>query len=119
MEYFVNGSVYRCVRRFRAVVTVSVPGIRPGDDEMYVSSNDVVHIRRGKVFYAGQAARRQYPKGASMDVWYNPQKPRQAYAEKIPEKLSAMGLVFFWTGIGMFLLGIGLAVLIYMTGGSR
>ena len=107
VEYVVNGVTYRKKKSYRAIITVQ--GFASHGKRSFVDEHDVLHIRRGSVLNLRELAKELYPQGACLPVWYDPQNPRRAYVERIPEKLSVCGLVFVWTGAGLIALGILLA----------
>lgn len=110
VSYTVGGTAYERKRKFRGVVTVRT-SFSPGDlkgknQSCYISENDVVHIRAGSVLNLRSMAESLYPPGSSLPVWYDPDKPGRSYAEKIPEKSSIVGWVFFWVGLGFTAIGV-------------
>ncbi len=109
LEYFVNGERYTKKKRFRGIITVSVPGFLPFGNKkprVYIDEKDVVHIRRGAYLNLKEEAERLYPLGQELPVFYNPEKPKQAYVEKIPLKRPVEILVFFLIGAVFCILGI-------------
>lgn len=111
--YTVGGISYEKKRRFRGVVEVRTrlsPKDLTGENQScYISENDVVHMRGGAALNLRAMAERLYPLGSSIPVWYDPEKPRRAYVEKLPAKRSIVGWVFVWTGLGLAALGIFLS----------
>lgn len=107
--YTVGGVSYEKKRKFRGVVQVR-KNLSPRDwtwknQSCYISENDVIHIRGGAVLNLRAMAESLYPMGSSIPVWYDPEKPRRAYVEKIPVKGPIVGWVFVWTGLGYVALG--------------
>lgn len=115
-SYTVNGVTCEKKRRFRGVVkmrrTLSVKDLNGENQSCYVSENNVIHIRGGAVLDLRAMGERLYPMGSSIPVWYDPEKPRRAYVEKVPHKSSVVSWIFIWTGLGIdalgFLLSFGL-----------
>ena len=108
-SYTVGGVSYEKKRRFRGVVEVRRK-LSPKDwteesQSCYISENDVLHIRGGAALNLRAMAESLYPMGSSIPVWYDPEKPRRAYVERVPAKGSIVGWVFIWVGLGLAALG--------------
>ena len=72
----------------------------------------MLHIRGGAVLNLGAMAESLYPMGSSIPVWYDPEKPRRAYVERIPVKGSLVGWLFIWVGLGFAVLGTFLSLVL-------
>ena len=98
-----------------AVFPSSGEGYHPleaGKTVFFIDSKDIVHIHRGAYLNMRAEAERLYALGTTLPVWYNPEKPKQAYVERIPTKAPIEAVVFLWVGLGLILLGALLGFLI-------
>ena len=117
VEYQVEGQTYRAVRHYRGVITLTTRNpLREwqgeGSTQFYVDEKEIAHIRQRGGFANLQAVGEQvYPMGSTLDIYYNPEKPKEAFVERIPQKGSLTGLVFLWTGVGLAALGVLLYLL--------
>ena len=115
VEYMVEGKMYTKKRRFRGSISIVRRGLPPSGSRkngVFVDSKDIVHIHRGAYLNMRAEAERLYPLGTTLPVWYNPEKPKQAYVEKISTKAPIDAVVFLWVGLGLILLGALLGFLI-------
>ena len=103
VEYMVEGKMY---------TKKGLPPSGSRKNGVFVDSKDIVHIHRGAYLNMRAEAERLYPLGTTLPVWYNPEKPKQAYVEKIPTKAPIEAVVFLWVGLGLILLGALLGFLI-------
>lgn len=108
-EYEVAGIKYKKARKFRAVIQIgkgfSLKNLNPNSYDIYVDEKDVIHIKTGVLFNMKRAARELYPLGSSINIFYNPDNPKQAYVERIPEGNSIIGILFMYVGLGFIVLG--------------
>ena len=75
-----------------------------------VTKNDYLSIAGGRM--GKRDAMQMWPLESRMPVYYNPSKPQMSFVEKIPEKLSIVGLVFLL--IGVFLIIVSLCIVYFM-----
>lgn len=118
VEYTVEGKTYEVRRKFRGYITKTVHAPVPivRDSGAYVNSKDYLVIKMGNITNTKSIAEELWPVGKEMEVFYNPDKPEKAYAEKFPKLPSLETVVFFWTGIGCALLLALVGMLIYRQG---
>ena len=74
-----------------------------------VTKNDYLSIAGGRM--GKRDAMQMWPLESRMPVYYNPFKPQMSFVEKIPEKLSIVGLVFLLTGAFLIIFSV---ILFYM-----
>ncbi|MCC8161634.1 MAG: DUF3592 domain-containing protein [Lachnospiraceae bacterium] len=116
VEYQVAGTSYTVCRKFRGYVTVrkTMPGNLYADDGAWVSEKDVLHVPMCAVTNLEGMARRLWPPGSEMRIYYNPNRPQQACAEKLPARRPVLTTVYVWAGIGVIALAVLVAFLIRM-----
>jgi len=116
VEYEADGKIYRAKRRFRAVVKtqrIMLPSdFGPHSSGLFIDENDVVHIRTGAILNLRELAEKQYPLGSSLEVLYDPKRPKRAYVEKIPLKLPLTVPILIGAGVGLVGLGAVIRILI-------
>lgn len=104
VEYNVAGINYIKQKHFRGVITTtkqfSMKDLDLQNNSIYIDENDIVHIHRGPIMNLRKEAKRIYPIGSTLTVFYNQKKPKQAYVEKIPRKASLIGIIY--VGVGLF-----------------
>ena len=108
VSYVVGGRRYEVMRRFRSVssMRVSLPWGPPSEAQLWVTPDDVLHVRsKGSRIDFFTPARRLWPVGMPMPVYYNPDKPWQAYAEVKNPTASPLAV------LGMVLIGVGAMLL--------
>lgn len=114
VSYFVDGKEYFVKRNFKGIVTTKK--ISPShiyvNDGAYVSDKDYLHVPMSAVTNIREMANKLWPIGNEMKVFYNPEKPKQAYAERIPEGMSLESVVFVFSGIFVIILSVLLYFLI-------
>ena len=77
------------------------------DDGFYVSDKDFFVVRkRGMHFSYRDHAEKVWPIGSEMKVIYNPNKPKQAYVEKVVVHSDIVGIVFAGVGALFVLMAI-------------
>lgn len=107
VSYQVNGRVYQVMRKFRSVssLTVSAPWLPPCEAQLWVTPDDVLHVKyKGSRIDFDTPARRLWPIGSPMPVYYNPAKPWQSYAQvKRSGGVGTVGVVFTTVGIMLVL----------------
>lgn len=106
--YFVDGKEYFVTRKFNGIITtkkVSVSHLYE-EDGAYVSHRDYLHVPMSAVTNVRKMAQRLWPVGSEMQVFYNPGKPKQAYAERIPKGMSFAAVSFLCGGTGVMLLSV-------------
>lgn len=108
-EFRAAGQTFRVPRRFRGYVTKKKvsPKHLYSDSGAFVSDRDYLHIPMSAVTDLRKMAEELWPIGSEMEVYYDPDNPRRAFADKLPEKTtSSSGTVLIWTGIGVMILGV-------------
>jgi len=116
VEYQVENKIYTVARKYRGYVSKINLGIPEGVDKeigAYISSNDVVHT-----YHCGymNIANKLWPIGTEMKVYYNPNKPKEAFVEKIPTRIPLLTVVYFWVGLGMIAFGFLMMALVLVAG---
>ena len=108
VSYTVDGKKYEVRRKFRSIVTKSFKSADPtvADRGAYVTEKDVLVIHTGNITNFETMMEELWPLGMSVPVFYNPQKPKAARAEKFLHLPCVVSIVFFWVGLGIILLGI-------------
>ena len=118
VSYVVGGRRYEVMRRFRGVssMRVSLPWLKPTEAQLWVTPNDVPHVKcMGGCVDFCTPARRLWPLGMPMPVYYNPDKPWQAYAEVKNPSASPLAVVAtVFTGLGAMLLLILAPMLFFL-----
>ncbi len=116
VEFFVNGTAYKAYRHYKGVA-VSKRSLVKSDEQsgennkMYISENDFFHIKMvGCHHDYDKLAQEKWPLGSEMQVIYNPEKPEQAFAEKVVLASNTAGKVLAIVGGGL----IALAGLFYL-----
>lgn len=114
-EYYVDGKKYKARKKYR-YFTNKVIRRNPGDIDMgntsiCVDENDVFHKTSGGAINYRTLAQEIWPIGSSIQVFYNPEKPKMAYLERVPKKGSIIPPVFISVGLGILALGILITVL--------
>ncbi|MCB6891363.1 DUF3592 domain-containing protein [[Clostridium] scindens] len=114
IEYEVEGQMYTVARKFRGIITKTriSPGKLYEDSGAYVTEKDYLYIPRSAVTNIRQMAQDLWPIGSSINVYYNPLRPKEAYAEKIPAQPPAETRVFAGAGIGLVILSFIIAFFI-------
>ena len=114
MSYEVDGKTYEVRRKFRGIVEKSVtspiPTIR--DSGAYVTDKDVLVLHTGNINNYKAMLEALWPIGQPAVIFYNPEKPKQARAEKLLHLPGVLTVVYFWVGIGIMLLGVLLSFLL-------
>ena len=109
VEYYVDGERYIAYRHYKGVtkkkMVISKDKSMPDKDYLYVSDKDVLHIVRvGTMHSFGALAEDMWPVGSELPVLYNPQKPKQAFVEKVVVVSQIAGIVLVCVGCGVMLL---------------
>lgn len=110
VQFEVNGKLYHAYRHYKGVVSVHKKGgalnpiIEPQMD-FHISEKDMFCIHTAGVCRnyrrMGELA---WPLGTSLPVVYNPNKPKQAFVEKVVSISNIAGIVLLSTGAGLMLL---------------
>lgn len=112
--YEVGGKSYKVRRKFRSIVekskTAPVPTIR--DSGAYLTDKDTLVIHTGNITNYESMMQAIWPIGQAAEIFYNPDKPKKARAEKMLKLPSVITTVFFWVGVGIILLGILLSIVL-------
>lgn len=108
VAYRVDGKEYSVTRKFSGVITTQK--IHPGHlytaSGAYVSEKDYLHVPMSAVSNLKQMACELWPIGNEMQVFYDPNHPQKAYAERLPKGLSFAAGMFIGSGIGVMLLSV-------------
>lgn len=117
IRYRVNGADYLVKRKFAGIITEQKVTANHlySDCGAYVSDRDYLHVPTSAVTNLWDMAERLWPIGSSMTVYYNPQKPKQAYAERLPKKWSIERVAFLLAGGFLVLVAVGLYFVIRST----
>lgn len=109
VEFCAAGQTFRILRRFRGYVTTKKvsPGHLCSDSGAFVSDRDYLHVPMSAVTDLRKMAEELWPIGSEMAVYYDPEDPKRAFAEKLPEKTSSSaGIALIWAGIGVMILAV-------------
>lgn len=108
VSYCVDGQEYVTTRKFKGIITTRVnsPSRLYIDNGAYVSDRDYLHVPMRAVTNLKEMAEKLWPIGQEMKVFYNPGKPRQAYAERLPRRLPLVSLIFAASGTGVMILSV-------------
>lgn len=105
VEYEVNGAVYKSKLVYRAVAQVSGPTYK-GSQITSDKFAQTLRIKRNS-FFSRNPMEELFPVGSVLDVYYNPDKPKESYVQRKPKTI--MPHVFL--GVGFLI--AALAVLMY------
>lgn len=104
VEYFVDGIRYLGKRKWRGYQITQGPWVK---ESAVIADKDKNTLKiRETSFEHKNPICELYPVGMCLDVFYNPEKPRQNYAEVIDNKPSVAGVVLLFTALGIAALGI-------------
>lgn len=112
VEFVVDGKKYKAYRHYKAVSSVSrsavgIDEITGKKDAFYISDNDVFHINTvGSFHNYKKLGEEKWPIGSELNVVYNPNKPKQAFVEKVVTIGNIAGIVLLSCGALFILLGI-------------
>lgn len=111
VKYTVKGKNYQVRRKFNGVVSKKIvkPGYYMAESGASVTERDYLHIPKSAITNLGAMAEELWPIDSEMTVYYNPDKPRKAYAERLPVGASLATIMFVIFGVCI----IALAVLMY------
>lgn len=114
VEYQAEGKTYTVARRFRGRISKSKVTPRKLYEETgaYVTDSDYLYVPMSAITNLKAMAQQLWPIRSQMTVYYNPLRPKQAYAERIPTKKPIEAIVFFGVGIGMVVFSFLIAFLI-------
>ena len=114
ISYVVGGKPYEVRRKFRSIVVKStrapIPTVR--DSGAYVNKKDVLVLHTGNMNNYEAMMEALWPLGQSVPVFYNPEKPEQACAEKFLQLPPVVSIVYMCLGARIALSGILGAVLL-------
>ena len=112
--YRVDGQEYVTVRTFRGIITKTnvTPRNVYTDQGAYVSEKDWLVVPMSAVTNLKKMAEDLWPTGSRMTVWYDPERPGKAFAQKKPDKAPAVSMIFIAVGTFMILLSLGAGYLI-------
>ena len=118
VEFTIGGKTYHAFRHYKAtkVIITNEPhmDVESGKYlQCYVDDKDVFHRQ---ICHNPGAVKKSveeiWPIGSDMTVIYNPQKPSQAFVDKVVSISNIAGIVFVSCGAGFIALGILLACLL-------
>ena len=100
LGYQVNGRDYKITRKFRGIIsTTKITPTNPYvDSGAYVSDKDVLHLKAGMVTNYRAMAERLWPRGTAMPVYYDPENPSRAFAQRIPDYTPVMAIILLAVG---------------------
>ncbi|MBT1174706.1 hypothetical protein JS530_04175 [Bifidobacterium sp. LC6] len=109
--YQVDGRNYKVNRRFRGYVTTSnITPLNPYvDSGAYVSDKDMLHISSGMVTNYRTMAQQLWPQGSTMPVYYDPKNPTHAFAQRVPNYMPPVGIIFSAFGVATLLATIAMS----------
>ncbi|OZG59098.1 hypothetical protein BTIS_0251 [Bifidobacterium tissieri] len=117
LGYQANGRNYKITRKFRGIITTTkiTPTNPYVDSGAYVSDKDVLHLKAGMVTNYRAVAERLWPKGTAMPVYYDPENPSRAFAQRIPNYTPILAIILLAIGAvelaAAFAIGIALTFL--------
>ncbi|MBQ8148184.1 MAG: DUF3592 domain-containing protein [Lachnospiraceae bacterium] len=104
VEFDVDGKTYRAYRHYRGIGKRKIVATKETNvnDGFYISDSDwFFYEQKGRVFSFRAQAERDWPLGSTLKVLYNPNKPKQAFVEKIVLKSKVVGIVLLSVGAGL------------------
>ncbi len=112
-EFQVDGQTYTAYRHYKGVVSSKkITSAGEGDAGFYISDSDWFHkYSSGSFAYFSIMAKEKWPIGMEIPVVYNPEKPKQAYVEKVVSVSNMVGIILVSVGAGLTVLA-GLIFLI-------
>ena len=115
VSYKVDGNSYTVIRHFRGVITKTkiTPTKFQQDSGAYISRKDYLVVPRSAITSFRKMAEELWPIGSDMVVYYNPDSPKCAYAEKLPSAMSFVSIMFI--GFGVFSLFFSFFIAFLMT----
>lgn len=117
VRYSVDGTEYLVKRSFAGFVTEQkvTPKHMYADRGAYISARGYLHVPVSAFTNLKHMADTLWPIGSSMTVYYNPQNPKQAYAEEKPEWMPLEQIGFLVAGGCTVLISVVLCVVILAT----
>ena len=110
VEFCVDGKMYKAYRHYKGVVSKKVVTPNPDalagqNNSFYISEKDVFHISKTGVFHDySKLAEQTWPLGSALPVVYNPEKPKQAFVEKVVSISNIAGIVLLSVGCGLVIM---------------
>ncbi len=113
VSYEVDGNSYTVIRKFRGVITKTkiTPTKFHQNSGAYISCKDYLVVPMSAITNFRKMAEELWPIGSDMVVYYNPDSPKCAYAEKLPSAMSFVSIMFIGMGIFTILLSFFIAFL--------
>lgn len=111
VEFVVDGEKYKAFRHYKAVASVHKKTVDPNDfmgadNSFWISENDVFHVKTKGGFANYKAlGEATWPIGTTLPVVYNPNKPKQAFVEKVVSVSNIAGIVIMCSGLLFVALG--------------
>lgn len=103
VQYEVDGSNYKGKLIYRWAVVKRGTLIKKTE----VTSNDIfgqtISMKMNNMFSTADGMASVLPKGSTLDVYYNPIKPKENYIQRRPKSL--VPDIFIWIGIAFIVLG--------------
>ena len=106
VEYNIDGKSYKTKRKFEAVIKTKTFWRLYSDEDAYVSDRNFLHIKAGAITNLSGMAQRLYPLNSILTVYYNPQKPKEAFVEIPPRTFSFVSIAFTISAAFSVLCGI-------------
>lgn len=107
-EFYVGGQKYKAYRHYKGVVastkiTPDPDSLLGNQDSFWISEKDWFHInKKGLCTNYKKMAQEVWPVGSNVTILYNPDKPRQAYVDKIVVN-TVVPIVFIGCGLLLIL----------------
>lgn len=118
VEFCVNGKMYKAYRHYKGVVSKKIVTPNPDtlagqNNSFYISEKDVFHINKSGVYHNySELCEKMWPLGSELPVVYNPEKPKQAFVEKVVSISNIAGIVLLCVGCG-FMAMAAIAYLVF------
>lgn len=118
VEFDVDGKTYKAYRHYKGVSSVQKKTIDPKkflgqQDYFYIGNNDIFYINTAGVMHDYKKLGEQvWPIGTKLPVKYNPNKPKQAFVEKVVTTSGIVGICL--CGVGALLIAIAALVVIFL-----
>ncbi len=116
VEFYIDDYPYQAYRHYKGVGSVKVNSSLSKEtnpeDGFFISKNDFFILRKsGQSFSYRIYAEKVWPLGSTLKVVYNPEKPKQAYVEKVVVISDIVGIVLSCVG-ALFVVIAGLVFIL-------
>lgn len=111
VEFEVDGRKYKAYRHYKAIMSVSksshdINSIAGQEDCFWVDEKDNFHVRtKGIIHNYKKMGEEHWPIGTELPVVYNPNKPKQAFVDKVVIIYNIVGITLW--GVGALFIAIG------------